>query len=224
MPWSVPETLGDVLVLTALAFHLWASPYAKVEESFNLQAVHDILERGLFSIDTFDHLECPGVVPRTFLGALAISAVAWPAHVVRILLGMPLLGSQWVARGALGLLSWLAYRHFRGGVSNAFGPGVGGSLGVVFASQFHLPYYMTRTLPNTLSLMCLFIGYGAWLRAAALFNSRASGDQATPISGGYVAIGVFTGAAVLFRCDVLVLAAPAGLALLHGGIVSFWYN
>lgn len=36
---------GDILFGVVLLAHLISSPYAKVEESFNLQAVHDILER-----------------------------------------------------------------------------------------------------------------------------------------------------------------------------------
>ena len=66
-----------------ILFHLWASPYTKVEESFNIQAVHDILTYGIPTRNVnetfkaqYDHMTFPGAVPRTFVGALTLAELS----------------------------------------------------------------------------------------------------------------------------------------------------
>ena len=73
------------LLCTTTAY-LFACPYSKVEESFNLQAVHDTYYYGVWpalenfygpnatSTLPYDHLQFPGVVPRAFVCLLFIDA------------------------------------------------------------------------------------------------------------------------------------------------------
>jgi hypothetical protein len=80
--------LIPLVVYTSFMFlHLYTSPYTKVEESFNIQATHDILKHGapLFHKNAhahfkthYDHMTFPGAVPRTFLGSLVLASVAKP--------------------------------------------------------------------------------------------------------------------------------------------------
>ena len=75
----------DLLLPTLILAHLFVSPYTKVEESFNIQATHDILVTGVpFANSTqvlktsYDHVSFPGSVPRTFVGALALAGLSGP--------------------------------------------------------------------------------------------------------------------------------------------------
>ena len=52
------DTLLELLLVGVCLLHVTICPYTKVEESFNLHAVHDILEKGI-SNDAVAHVSSP---------------------------------------------------------------------------------------------------------------------------------------------------------------------
>lgn len=82
---TLPDLFVCALPFAATLLHLLVAPYTKVEESFSLQATHDILRHGLPTRNVtavltanYDHLQFSGAVPRSFIGPLVLSQVAAP--------------------------------------------------------------------------------------------------------------------------------------------------
>ena len=202
------------LILTSLV-SLITCPYSKVEESFNLQATHDVFYHGIrpalaaaWSGDggsdlPYDHLQYPGVVPRTFTGPIilgyACRIISLSVYPLFDLAARPLL-VQALARGMLLAFNIHAMYRLAKAADNKFGqnnPIVGGYLLLITAVQFHLPFYLSRMLPNVFALILVIHAYAEWLsgrcrRAAAWLVAATS----------------------IFRCDVLILLFTVGLAML----------
>ncbi|TKY68884.1 Dol-P-Man:Man(7)GlcNAc(2)-PP-Dol alpha-1,6-mannosyltransferase [Spatholobus suberectus] len=186
----------DFLLGSIAAFYVLAVPYTKVEESFNVQAMHDILYHRL-NLDNYDHLEFSGVVPRTFIGALLVSIIAAPFVLTASLLHLPKFYALLIARMALGCIILYTLRFFRRQIRNKFGHQVEAFFVILTAIQFHFLFYCTRPLPNILALGLVNLAYGYW------FEGRF-----------YAALNSLIFATTVFRCDMLLLLCSIGLQLL----------
>ncbi|CDF91350.1 ZYBA0S11-00826g1_1 [Zygosaccharomyces bailii CLIB 213] len=105
----------DYAVVAIISWYMMKAPYTKVEESFTIQAIHDILNYGVFDISRYDHLQFPGVVPRSFIGPLIIAAFTKPFVWASSLFGTAptQLESQMLARAAIGLTNWVGLVYLK---------------------------------------------------------------------------------------------------------------
>ncbi|XP_014516585.1 dol-P-Man:Man(7)GlcNAc(2)-PP-Dol alpha-1,6-mannosyltransferase [Vigna radiata var. radiata] len=194
----------DLLLASIAALYVLTVPYTKVEESFNVQAMHDILYHRT-NLDNYDHLEFPGVVPRTFLGALLVSIVAAPFVLTASLLHLPKFYALVIVRMALGCITLYTLRFFRRQIRNKFGHQVEAFFVIFTAIQFHFLFYCTRPLPNILALGLVNLAYGYW------FEGRV-----------YAALNSLIFATTVFRCDMLLLLCSIGMQLLLTKQISVW--
>jgi alpha-1,6-mannosyltransferase len=175
-------------------------PYTKVEESFNMQAMHDILEHRT-ALDKYDHIEFPGVVPRTFIGALMVAIPAMPFHfIVRVLCAVfgfttSKVVSLYVVRGILAAYTVASYGFFRRCYRQRYGDkylSIG--IAAIAASQFHFLFYASRPLPNTFAGIFVNVAMGFWL-----------------INKHSYAVSVFAFTTIIFRCDMFLYAGSVML-------------
>ncbi|XP_050411946.1 dol-P-Man:Man(7)GlcNAc(2)-PP-Dol alpha-1,6-mannosyltransferase [Patella vulgata] len=155
--------IEELSIIGVMIVHLLICPYTKVEESFNIQAIHDILFHKL-DIEQYDHLEFPGVVPRSFLGPLVISFLSAPMVTLSQNLYLDKFFCQYIVRFWLGMVVAVGFISFTRAVGTKFGKGVKLWLIICSLTQFHFVFYMSRPLPNVFALALVLFALSAWLR------------------------------------------------------------
>ncbi|CAG8026613.1 unnamed protein product [Penicillium salamii] len=196
--------LFPVLIL----LHLLVAPYTKVEESFHVQATHDLLAHGLpngwndTTLDrtNYDHFAFPGAVPRSAIGAAALALFSKP-----IILLHDEINQQLLARAVLGLFNASSLAIYAFGLRRSFGQVVAIWYIILQASQFHLMYYASRPLSNMFAFGITTLAF--WLLLPGPRPSKPQSQQS-------LALSLLTFAGVVFRSELALLVGTQTLSLL----------
>lgn len=197
------------LLLSIAALYIVHCPFTKVEESFNIQAIHDIvnlfpsrlpaqdvstINSNLTVIDKYvgyqyhtevarrthlpwDHIVNPGVVPRTFIGALLIGL---PLKIAKHFIYNKFTDSNqqqvddvdFTAQFVLQIGSRFALATFVvlsiSTVTKAIHKRYGFTYRICYlmttVSQFHYMFYAGRFLPNTYSVILSNLVLASWIK------------------------------------------------------------
>ncbi|KAK7466066.1 Dol-P-Man:Man(7)GlcNAc(2)-PP-Dol alpha-1,6-mannosyltransferase [Stygiomarasmius scandens] len=209
----------DALIIAAGWAHVFLAPYTKVEESFNLHATHDVLMYGLapFKLQSYDHFIFPGAVPRTFIGSILLAFASSP--IIRFASSFGFISSKFdlqiIVRLTLSTFNAIGLCLIRRAVHKRFGRLTGFLYTLLTVSQFHILFWMGRTLPNMFALLPVNI-------AAYLMLDRAPHATRPSPYKIYTVIALLTGAGVIFRSELVLLLGPLVLQVLWQGYISFW--
>lgn len=187
---TVAET---ALLLSVATLYILLCPFNKVEESFNTQAIHDIInilpsklpqsdldrksvvpETAVRSQLPWDHMEFPGVVPRTFLGALFVGL---PLKFVTHIMSSGLVETeeeeeadltsqffmQIAARFALSSLIILSLTSVTHALQKRYGLSFRLCFLLTTISQFHYLFYAGRFIPNTFAAILSNLVFASWI-------------------------------------------------------------
>ncbi|KAF3055782.1 Dol-P-Man:Man(7)GlcNAc(2)-PP-Dol alpha-1,6-mannosyltransferase [Daldinia childiae] len=210
------DLLLSLAIPALIIIHLLVAPHTKVEESFNIQATHDILVYGTPTKDIYqrlssqyDHFDFPGAVPRTFIGPVLLAGIGQP---IIALVGFQY--AQLVVRGILGLFNAGALWVFKSKVEKAYGRSTARWYALLQLSQFHILFYSSRTLPNMFAFGLTTLAF-----------SQLIGDPSQNIQAWRykLAIAYLTIATAVFRSELAILMVTVtlyGLALSHISLVK----
>ncbi|XP_026760669.1 dol-P-Man:Man(7)GlcNAc(2)-PP-Dol alpha-1,6-mannosyltransferase [Galleria mellonella] len=150
------------LMYIVASLHVLLCPFTKVEESFNIQAFHDILYHR-HNLSQYDHNEFPGVVPRTFVGPVVISVLSAPIAGILHITGLNKFWVQYAVRLTLALTVIATWSRFRNALQKQFGNTYTWWFTVITVTQYHFMFYMSRPLPNIMVLPLVLLAFEGWL-------------------------------------------------------------
>ncbi|KAF9484840.1 alpha-1,6-mannosyltransferase subunit [Pholiota conissans] len=207
---SMNVILDSLILFTGWA-HVVLAPYTKVEESFNLHAVHDVIMYGVGAegLPNYDHFVFPGAVPRTFVGSVLLAWLTKPVLRLATRLGYLSIkfDMQLLVRLVLATLNAATLCLIQRSTRRRFGLTASTFFTLFTCSQFHYPFWMGRTIPNMFATIPVNIA----TYILATRNYYYGRPSARSITG---ALSLVTFTAVVFRAEVALFLASLSMEIL----------
>ncbi|KAH9847241.1 Alg9-like mannosyltransferase family-domain-containing protein [Lenzites betulinus] len=199
------STSLDAILLLVSWTYASLAPYTKVEESFNLHATHDVLMYGVGreNLLKYDHFVFPGAVPRTFVGSVLLAALSKVFIWIGLYFGhvTDKVDIQVLVRLALATVNAAGLCMLRRAISRRFGGPTSVLYVLLTCTQFHLLFWMSRTLPNMFALFPANV-------ALSLLIDRAPNATRPLVGNVRRAIALLTFATAVFRSELALLLGP----------------
>ncbi|KAG0657084.1 dolichyl-P-Man:Man(7)GlcNAc(2)-PP-dolichol alpha-1,6-mannosyltransferase [Rhodotorula mucilaginosa] len=211
----------QVLVVLVYSAHVLLVPGTKVEESFTLHATRDVVVRGTsrLAIPHYDHAEFAGAVPRSLIPPTLLAILSTPVLDLAKRCGAIRdgLDAQIIIRLVLALTSALALLFLASRVRSTYGGRTARYLLLLSATQFHVPFWAGRTVPNMLAFPIVQVALGLFVSPPTLQAlSRPRFETRRNILVGFA---LLTFAAIVIRLELIALIAPFALEnLLQGSV------
>ncbi|OWZ79285.1 alpha-1,6-mannosyltransferase [Cryptococcus neoformans Bt85] len=193
------------------SLHVVVSPYTKVEETPALHAVHDILAHGigLDALQQYDHIVYPGPVARSMIPNLLLAAFTYPLSLVtEVRQGLPL---QVLIRLIQSFFFSASLVHLSNSISLYYQSQLTSQLFLILSlTQFHIPYYAGRTLPNFTALPFTLFGISLIMRPSRHSSRPRLGLTLISLTG------------TVARMEIAPIALALALTLIWERRLSVW--
>eukprot|EP01084_Bolivina_argentea_P209701 357141_1 len=209
----------DFLLFMVGTLYVILVPYTKSEESFNMQASHDMLFHGYTNIEAYDHRQSPSTTaPGTFIGSLVLSLMVHPfkfllrrifplmfssldikmhcQHLIRIsLLSINIMSLSYFRKSFIDI--YIAPQYIKANKKKQIVStielikAISNLFAILITAQFHYLFYQSRLLSNSFALPIVTISFAFYFRKQY-----------------HLALQWLLASTIIFACDTIFITLP----------------
>ncbi|KAL0234270.1 hypothetical protein PCE1_001307 [Barthelona sp. PCE] len=192
IPRKMLLVLSSISIVVLSVVYALMCPYTKVEESFAMQASHDLIYHG-WNHSQYDNLVFKGPVPRSFTAPAILTLVGAP--LAQIGISKPVI--QTIVRITLALILSGSFIEIQSDIYYNVSELAATLFGFIVSSMFHIMFYSSRLLTNTFALLFFNLALGNMIYNTKKHNRHAFFFLCT--------------AALIFRSEISIFIAAFSL-------------